>query len=50
MQGAVHVYRSRLRTIWAAGLASLLLQALVVLYYLAIARASASRSRPAPPS
>ncbi len=38
VQGAVHAYRSRLRTIWAAGLASLLLQALVVLYYLAIAR------------
>ena len=38
VQGAVHAYRSRLRTIWMAGLASLLLQTLVVLYYLAIAR------------
>jgi uncharacterized protein (TIRG00374 family) len=37
VQGAVHAYRSRLRTIWMAGLASLLLQALVVLYYLAVA-------------
>jgi glycosyltransferase 2 family protein len=38
VQGAVHAYRSRLGTIWMAGLASLLLQTLVVLYYLAIAR------------
>jgi uncharacterized protein (TIRG00374 family) len=39
VQGAVHVYRSRLRTIWLAGVASVLLQALVVLYYLEVARA-----------
>jgi uncharacterized protein (TIRG00374 family) len=38
VQGAVHAYRSQLGTIWMAGLASLLLQVLVVLYYLAIAR------------
>ena len=34
----MHAYRTQLRTIWLAGLASLALQALVVLYYLAIAR------------
>jgi uncharacterized protein (TIRG00374 family) len=39
VQGAVHVYRSQLRTIWLAGVASVLLQALVVLYYLEVARA-----------
>jgi glycosyltransferase 2 family protein len=38
VQGAVHAYRSQLPTIWMAGLASLLLQALVVFYYLAVAR------------
>ncbi len=38
VQGAVHAYRARLATVWAAGAASLALQALVVLYYLAIAR------------
>jgi uncharacterized protein (TIRG00374 family) len=39
VQGAVHVYRSRLETILAAGVASLAVQALAVLYFLAIARA-----------
>jgi glycosyltransferase 2 family protein len=39
VQGAVHAYRERLGTIWAAGAASLGVQALAVLYYLAIARA-----------
>jgi uncharacterized protein (TIRG00374 family) len=39
VQGAVHAYRERLGTIWAAGAASLAVQALAVLYYLAIARA-----------
>ncbi len=38
VQGAVHVYRARLRIIWAAGAASIAVQALVVLYFLAIAR------------
>lgn len=38
VQAAVHAYRTRLGTMGAAGLASLGLQALVVLYYLAIAR------------
>jgi uncharacterized protein (TIRG00374 family) len=38
VQGAVHAYRARLRTLWAAGFASLVLQALAVFYYLAIAR------------
>jgi uncharacterized protein (TIRG00374 family) len=39
VQGAVHVYRERLGAVWSAGLASVALQALVVLYYLAIAYA-----------
>jgi hypothetical protein len=38
VQSAVHAYRSRIGTIWMAGLASVLLQILVVLYYLAVAR------------
>src|SRR5512144_414881 len=38
VQGAVHAYRARIATIWVAGAASVALQALVVLYYLAIAR------------
>jgi uncharacterized protein (TIRG00374 family) len=38
VQGAVHAYRAKLATIWLAGAASVVLQALVVLYYLAIAR------------
>jgi uncharacterized protein (TIRG00374 family) len=38
-QDAVHVYRRRLGTIVLAGLASLAIQALVVLYFIAIARA-----------
>ena len=38
VQGAVHAYRARVATIWVAGAASVALQALVVLYYLAIAR------------
>jgi hypothetical protein len=39
VQGAVHVYRTRMRIIWAAGGASLVVQALTVLYFLAVARA-----------
>jgi glycosyltransferase 2 family protein len=39
VQGAVHAYRARVGTIWLAGAASLVIQALAVLYYLAIARA-----------
>jgi uncharacterized protein (TIRG00374 family) len=39
VQGAVHAYRERVSTIWLAGGASLAVQALAVLYYLAIARA-----------
>ena len=39
VQGAVHAYRERIGLIWLAGLASLAVQALAVLYYLAIARA-----------
>jgi uncharacterized protein (TIRG00374 family) len=39
VQGAVHAYRARVGTIWLAGAASLALQALVVFYYLAVARA-----------
>jgi uncharacterized protein (TIRG00374 family) len=39
VQRAVHVYRTRLGAVWLAGLASVALQALVVLYYLAIAYA-----------
>jgi hypothetical protein len=38
VQSAVHAYRARLGTIWLAGAASVAIQALVVLYYLAIAR------------
>ena len=38
VQGAVHAYRARIRTIWIAGAASVVLQTLVVLYYLAVAR------------
>jgi hypothetical protein len=38
VQGAVHAYRARVGTIWLAGAASVALQALVVLYYLAVAR------------
>ncbi len=39
VQDAVHVYRVRVGVIWAAGFASLAVQALAVLYYLAVARA-----------
>jgi hypothetical protein len=39
VQGAVHAYRARVGTIWLAGAASLVIQALAVLYYLAIAHA-----------
>jgi uncharacterized protein (TIRG00374 family) len=39
VQSAVHVFRARVGTIWVAGAASILIQALVVLYYLAVARA-----------
>ncbi|HXK11871.1 MAG TPA: lysylphosphatidylglycerol synthase transmembrane domain-containing protein [Vicinamibacteria bacterium] len=38
VQGAVHAYRAQLGTIWIAAAASVALQALVVLYYLAVAR------------
>jgi len=38
VQGAVHAYRAKVSTIWAAGAASVVLQALAVLYYLAVAR------------
>jgi hypothetical protein len=38
VQGAVHAYRARVRTIWIAGAASVVLQTLVVVYYLAVAR------------
>ncbi len=38
VQGAVHVYRTRLATIWTAGAASIAVQVLVVLYFLAVAR------------
>jgi uncharacterized protein (TIRG00374 family) len=38
-QAAVHSYRAQVRTVWLALAASLTLQALVVWYYLAIARA-----------
>jgi glycosyltransferase 2 family protein len=38
VQDAVHAYRAKVATIWVAGAASVALQALVVLYYLAIAR------------
>ncbi len=39
VQGAVHVYRTRMEIVWAAGAASLVVQALAVLYYLAVAHA-----------
>jgi glycosyltransferase 2 family protein len=39
VRGAVHAYRERVGVIWLAGVASLAVQALAVLYYLAIARA-----------
>jgi glycosyltransferase 2 family protein len=39
VQSAVHAYRARIGTIWLAGATSVVLQALVVLYYLAVARA-----------
>ncbi len=39
VQEAVHTYRERLAVIWAAAGASLAVQALAVLYYLAVARA-----------
>jgi hypothetical protein len=38
VQGAVHAYRARVLTIWIAGAASVVLQTLVVVYYLAVAR------------
>ncbi len=38
VQGAVHVYRVRMVILWAAGAASLVVQALSVLYFLAVAR------------
>jgi len=38
VQDAVHAYRANIGTIWFAGAASVALQALVVLYYLAVAR------------
>jgi glycosyltransferase 2 family protein len=38
VQGAVHAYRAQVGTIWIAGAASVALQTLVVLYYLAVAR------------
>ncbi len=39
VQEAVHAYRVRVGVIWVAGFASLAVQALAVLYYLAVARA-----------
>jgi len=39
VQSAVHVFRERLGAIWAAFLASVVLQALVVCYYYSVARA-----------
>lgn len=39
IQAAVHVYRERLGTVWAAFAASLALQTFSVLYYFAVARA-----------
>ena len=39
VQGAVHVYRERMGTVWAAFAASLALQTFSVLYYYAVARA-----------
>ncbi|HSD27438.1 MAG TPA: lysylphosphatidylglycerol synthase transmembrane domain-containing protein [Vicinamibacteria bacterium] len=38
VQGAVHAYRAQVATIWVAGAASVAVQALAVLYYLAVAR------------
>jgi len=38
IQSAVHAYRAQVGTIWLAGAASVVLQTLVVLYYLAVAR------------
>jgi hypothetical protein len=38
VQDAVHAYRARVSTVWAAGAASVAVQALAVLYYLAVAR------------
>jgi uncharacterized protein (TIRG00374 family) len=38
VQDAVHAYRARVSTIWVAGAASVAVQALAVLYYLAVAR------------
>jgi uncharacterized protein (TIRG00374 family) len=38
LQSAVHAYRARIGAIWLAGVASVAVQALAVLYYLAIAR------------
>jgi len=38
VQSAVHEYRARVGTIWLAGAASVVIQTLVVLYYLAVAR------------
>jgi uncharacterized protein (TIRG00374 family) len=39
VQAAVHGYRAQVGTVWLAGVASVALQALVVLYFLSIARA-----------
>jgi uncharacterized protein (TIRG00374 family) len=39
VQDAVHAYRQRVGVVWAAGAASLAIQALAVLYFLAVARA-----------
>ena len=39
VQAAVHSYRAQVRTVWTAFAASLALQALVVVYFFAIARA-----------
>jgi hypothetical protein len=39
VQGAVHVYRARLAAVWGAFAASVALQAMVVWYYYAVARA-----------
>jgi hypothetical protein len=38
VQGAVHAYRAQVGTIWIAGGASVVIQTLAVLYYLAVAR------------
>jgi uncharacterized protein (TIRG00374 family) len=47
VQDAVHAYRARVGTIWVAGAASVALQALAVLYYIAVAR---GLGIPLPPS